>query len=169
MATLICRFAKGHSGDRKGDSPRKIIERGTVISVRLISVANSPVYRRTEKIYSVGQAIPRLGFKEIRNIITAITNKSLYETKNKKFRMLMEKLWMHSLVCAYASRLIAKKLRLVDEEQFFLMGLIHDIGKPPLLKFLSESISRNESLTMKDIMASVQKIHTTFGKDILEH
>ena len=147
------------------------LEKDAVISVRLISVANSPVYRGAEKIYSVKQAVPRLGFKEAQNIVTAIANKNLYETKNNQFKMLMEKLWLHSLGCGYCARIIAKKLRLRfgDAEQIFLMGLIHDIGKPPLLKAVSENIPKDESLPMNDIVASIQEVHTGFGKEILEH
>jgi HD-like signal output (HDOD) protein len=147
----------------------RVIEKDTVISIKLISVANSPMYRGTENIYSVKQAIPRLGFKETRSIVTAISNKSLYETKNEQFRMLMEKLWLHSLACAHGSKIIADKLRLADSEQLFIFGLVHDIGKPPLLKVLSEKISPNKSPTMTDIIASIQQVHTGFGKIILEH
>ena len=146
----------------------KVVEKDAVISVRLIFICNSPVYRGTEKFYSVGQAIPRLGFQETRSIVTAIANKSLYETKNVQFRMLMEKLWLHSLACGYASRAIAKKVKFRHAEQVFLMGLIHDIGKPPLLKVLGETLPQNELPPMADIIESIQKAHTAFGRDILD-
>lgn len=147
----------------------KVIEKDTVISIKLISVANSAVYRGTENILSVTQAIPRLGFKETLNIVTAISNKSLYETKNEQFSMLMEKLWLHSLACAYSSRAIGVKLRLPDAEHYFLMGLTHDIGKLPLFKVLGENIPHNESTNMNDVIASIQQVHTSFGRDILDH
>ncbi|GAI80193.1 unnamed protein product, partial [marine sediment metagenome] len=145
------------------------LEKDAVISIRLVSMANSPIYRAAEKIYSVKQAVPRLGFKETQNIVTAIANKNLYETKNNQFRITMEKLWQHSLGCAYCSRIIAKKLRFGDAEQIFMMGLLHDIGKPPLLKAVSENTPEDELLPMNDIVASIQEVHTDFGKEILEH
>jgi putative nucleotidyltransferase with HDIG domain len=146
----------------------KVVERDGVISIRLISLSNSPMYRGTEKIYAVKQAIARLGVKETRSIVTAIANRSLYETKNDRFRTLMQKLWLHSLACAYGSRAIAKMLGLRDIEKLFLMGLLHDIGKPPLLKILSETFDRNGSLEMADIIDSVQEAHTSFGGALLK-
>ena len=149
------------------DDIAEIVKRDAVISVRLISVSNSPLYRGTEKIDTVSQAIPRLGVKETQSIVTAIANKSLYKTENKEFKDLMEKLWLHSLACAFGSRSVAKKLMLGDVEKFFLMGLVHDIGKAPLLKVLTETFSQNESLNMSDVIAGIQEVHTSFGGALL--
>ena len=112
----------------------KVIEKDAVISVRLIAVANSPMYRGTEKIITIKQAIPRLGIKETQSIVSAIANKNLYQTKDIRFKILMEKLWLHSLVTAYASRAICKKIMISETETLFFMGLIHDIGKVLLFK-----------------------------------
>ncbi len=76
----------------KGEDLAKVIEKDAVISVRLISVANSPYYRGLEQITSVRTAISRLGEAETRNLVIAIANKSLYKTKHTQFRDLMERL-----------------------------------------------------------------------------
>jgi len=150
------------------DDLAKAIEKDGVISVRLISAVNSPLYRGTESIYTVKQAIPRLGVKETQSIVMAIANKSLYKTERVQFRMLMEKLWLHSLASAYCARSITKELRFEDLEKLFLMGLIHDIGKAPLLKMLTEAIPQEESLHMDDVIAGIQEFHTSFGGVLLK-
>ena len=144
------------------------IEKDPVISVRLIAVANSPIYRGTEKIQTVKQAIPRMGLKETQTVVTTIANKNLYKTNNEYFKKLMNKQWLHSLACAYGSRIIAKKLSLSDLEQYFFMGLIHDIGKAPLLKYLTELSSQNGDLNREDIIAGVQDFHSSFGGALLK-
>jgi HD-GYP domain-containing protein (c-di-GMP phosphodiesterase class II) len=106
----------------------QVIEKDPTISLRLISVANSPVYRGITEIRNVKTAIPRLGLKETLNIVLAIANKNLYESKNVKFKILMDKLWVHALASAYGAKVIAKHLKLDDLEKYFLMGLTHDIG-----------------------------------------
>jgi putative nucleotidyltransferase with HDIG domain len=146
----------------------RVIERDAAISIRLISVANSPLYRGAEKIYAVSRAIHRMGTKETRSIITAIANKSLYETKHKQFRMLMERLWLHSLACAYGSRSIAERLGVGDVEKLFLMGLLHDIGKPLLLKILTDTVPHSESSNMDQVVASIQEVHSSFGGVVLD-
>ena len=145
----------------------QVIEKDPTISLRLISVANSPVYRGISEIRNVKTAIPRLGLKETLNIVLAIANKSLYETKNVKYKILMDKLWVHSLACAYGSKLIAQTLKLDDLEKYFLMGLTHDIGKTLLLKAFSE-VSKGRSLNIDAIEANIQEAHIGLGSMLLK-
>jgi HD-GYP domain-containing protein (c-di-GMP phosphodiesterase class II) len=125
----------------------QVIERDPTISLRLISVANSPAYR---------------GITEL-----AIANKSLYETDNIKFKILMDKLWVHALACAYGSKLIAQTLKLADKEKCFLMGLTHDIGKILLLKTFTDA-SKVPSLSMDAVEANLQEAHIGLGSMLLK-
>ena len=145
----------------------QVIEKDPTISLRLISVANSAVYRGITEIRNVKSAIPRLGLKETLNIVLTIANKSLYETENVKYKILMDKLWVHSLACAYGSKLIAQTLKLDDLEKYFLMGLTHDIGKTLLLKAFSE-VSKGQSLSMDAIEANIQEAHIGLGSMLLK-
>ena len=144
-----------------------IIERDAVISVKLIAVANSPVYRGTERIQTVKQAIPRLGMKETQSIVTAIANKSLYSVKDTYFKTTMQKLWKHSLASAYMAGAIARELSLGDGDHYFFLGLIHDIGKVLLLKAFGDIYSHNRSMDIREIMDTIQDAHTSFGGTIL--
>jgi HD-GYP domain-containing protein (c-di-GMP phosphodiesterase class II) len=145
----------------------QVIEKDPTISLRLISVSNSPVYRGITEIRNVKTAIPRMGLKETLNIVTAIANKGLYESKNVKYKILMDRLWVHALACAYGSKLIAQTLKLDDLEKYFLMGLIHDIGKILLLNAFSE-VSRGKSLSMDAIEANLQEAHIGLGSMLLK-
>jgi HD-GYP domain-containing protein (c-di-GMP phosphodiesterase class II) len=146
----------------------KAIEKDAAISVKLISVANSPMYRGTERIVTVRDAVPRLGFKETQSIVSAIATKSLYEAKDRRYKDLMEKLWLHSLASAFAARCLAGKLPRAEKEKFFQMGLIHDIGKPPLLKLLSEADIPGEPLDIDAVVESIDEVHTGFGGGLLQ-
>ena len=147
----------------------EIVEKDAVISVRLISVANSPMYRAAEKIHTVIQAIPRLGIKETQNVISTIANKSVYSTKNPEFKKLMEDLWMHSLATAYIARIIAQKIAPKEMETYFLMGLTHDIAKALILRGLDLLVPQGNSLNMNELEQKLQEFHTGFGKTILKH
>ena len=142
------------------------IERDPVISLRLISIANSPAYRGIQEIRNVKEAIPRMGLKETLNIVIAIANKSMYETDRVRFRILMDKLWVHSLACAYGSRLIAEHLKLDDSEKFFLMGLVHDIGKSLLLKAFT-GIPQIKNTGFDVVQANIQQGHLSIGGVLL--
>jgi putative nucleotidyltransferase with HDIG domain len=143
-----------------------VIEKDPVISLRLISIANSPVYRGIQEIRNVREAIPRMGLKETLNVIIAIANKSLYETDRVQFRILMDKLWVHSLASAYSAKLIAEQLKLPDTEKFFLMGLVHDIGKSLLLKAFT-GMAQTKSINLDIIQANIQQGHLSIGGVLL--
>jgi putative nucleotidyltransferase with HDIG domain len=149
------------------DELAQVIEKDLVISLRLISVANSPIYRGVTEIRNVKSALPRLGLKETLNIVLAIANKSLYSTDKVQFRILMDKLWVHSLASAYGSKLIAQNLKLDDSDKFFLMGLTHDIGKILLLKAFTEA-SKDRKLNMNAITANIQEAHLSLGSLLLK-
>ncbi len=145
----------------------RVIEKDPVISLRLISVANSPVYRGVSEIKNVKSALPRLGLKETLNVVLAIANKSLYATDKVQFRILMDKLWVHSLATAYGAKIIAQNLNLEDSEKFFLMGLTHDIGKILLLKAFTE-VSKDKKLNMNAVTANIQEAHLSLGSLLLK-
>ena len=79
-----------------------------------------------------------MGAKETQSIVATIAGKGLYEVKDEIFRKLMEKLWKHSLASAFAARSLSELKRLGDDEKFYFMGLIHDIGKVLILKTLGD-------------------------------
>ena len=153
--------------DSTAEDVATVIERDPVISLRLLSVSNSPVYRGIQEIRNVKEAIPRIGLKETLSLIIAIANKSIYETEQVQFRMLMDKLWVHSLACAYGSKLIAEHLKLDDSEKFFLMGLVHDIGKSLLLKAFTET-PKIKRVNFDIIQANIQQGHLSIGGVLLK-
>lgn len=152
--------------DSTAEDVAAVIERDPVISLRLLSVSNSPVYRGIQEIRNIKEAIPRMGLIETLNLIIAIANKSIYETDQVQLRTLMDKLWVHSLACAYGSKLIAEHLKLDDSEKFFLMGLVHDIGKSLLLKAFSE-VPLTIKINFDLVQANIQQGHLSIGGVLL--
>ena len=139
-----------------------VLEKDPVLSLRLISVAKSPVYKGYGEVKTVQTAIPRLGFKETLSIVVAISNKSLYEVKHPQHRVLLDKMWVHSLAAAYAAKLIGQSLLLDDPEILFLMGLTHDVGKVILLRAFAD-IPQDKSMDTDVIMSAIQDAHQSVG------
>jgi putative nucleotidyltransferase with HDIG domain len=150
------------------DDLARVIENDAVISVRLISVANSAIYRGAEDITTVKKAIPRMGTNETQNIISSIANKSLYKSKNEHFQMMMERLWRHSLATATAAKIIVQRTVRSEPDKFYMLGLLHDIGKVLLLKAFSEIIPKAEDFNLAQIMDTIQSYHADFGGALLK-
>jgi len=145
----------------------KIIETDSVISLRLISISNSAVYRGTDKIQTVRQAVPRLGLKQTKGIVVAIANKGIYQTDNVERKEILEKMWLHALACAYASRMIGEKLKELNIDDLFLMGLTHDIGRVMLFKPLTDLLDKEMPFKVEEIMDSITEAHCELGGALL--
>lgn len=147
----------------------RAIERDAVISVRLIATANSPLYRGTTPVRTVKEAIPRLGIQEVRDVVFAIASKSLYEVKNDLLKRLFEKIWQHSLACAYCAKILAEKLSQKDTDKYFTVGLSHDIGKLMFLRFISNADFLKDVASVSDIIAYLDEINVSLSGVILRH
>lgn len=146
-----------------------VIERDAAISVKVLSTANSPFYRGDTQIESIRETIPRLGFKETRNLVLTIANKSLYQVKHKLFRRLLENLWKHSLACAHCAKAIAAEKGFPNEDNFYTIGLVHDIGKTILFRFLSDMASRDNPLNEEGIVSGTERYNGEMCHIILRH
>lgn len=158
-----------HTPDRSIDLLSDVIKKDAVISARLIAISNSPFFGGMEKSSTVKMAITRIGIEETYNQVLAIANKSIYNTKNLQLKSLLEKVWIHSLACGYTAKSIAEKIQDANAEQFFAMGIVHDIGKTILLKVFSESVSKKEALDIDEISESIQAFHSGISGVILRH
>ena len=154
--------------DATNDDIAAVIEKDAVISVKIISTANSSYYRGLSHIVTVKETIPRLGIKETQNLVLTIATKSLYNTKKKQFLKLLEKLWSHSLACAINAKAIAQELEFENGDDFFTIGLVHDIGQTMLIKILSEMTS-TKTFETNDIIDSSNDHAVELSEVILKH
>ena len=158
---------RGASLQEVGD----LLKQDAAISSKLIGVANSVYYRGVVESKTLGQAISRLGLNTTRQYVEAITNRSLYTTKNKKFVEFIEKLWEHSLSCAYASQLVSEVLGLNLPDDAFTLGLLHDIGKLVLLQIFGELETKGqlkEEVDRGELFNALDTHHGKFGSALLK-
>ncbi len=149
------------------DDLAKIVEKDAVMSAKLISIANSPLYKGSNIVTGVNAALLRLGMKETQTAISTVANKNLYASDKDSSKDLLKKLWMHSFACAAFGKLIAEELKAENPETVFLMGIIHDIGKLLLIKAV-EDISPDESFEKQELQIAIQEIHTSFGAALIK-
>jgi len=117
----------------------KIIYRDQGLASDVLKIANSVFYSGIRPAKTIQDATVRLGTKAIYNLVTALTQKQLYRTRNKKYGRWATPLWSHSLGAAIAARWLSLNLRRRQlAEEAFMAGLLHDIGKLILLKVLED-------------------------------
>jgi HD-like signal output (HDOD) protein len=116
----------------------RVISFDQVSSLKILKVANSPFYGFRGKIDTISQAVLYLGFDEIKNIVFALSILNLFAKDKNIMNFRPVDLWAHSIGVGIAARLIGEKLGERELENYFLAGIIHDIGKILFIEYLPE-------------------------------
>jgi putative nucleotidyltransferase with HDIG domain len=138
------------------------IGRDTALTARLLKIVNSPFYRFPSKIDTLSMAVTVLGTRQLRDLVIAAAIIKRFQSKiDSAFDI--EVFWCHSITTAIASRIIALKLMLANSERFFIVGLLHDIGKMVMyLTLPNESINLLKELDKAD--CDIDNVeHNIFG------
>jgi putative nucleotidyltransferase with HDIG domain len=106
-----------------------IIAKDQAIAARVIRLINSAFYGMGGKVASVQQAIVLLGLNTVKNLVLGVSVVKMFEDSAGSASMFdRQKFWMHTFACALGAKAIAKKINMREPEDFFLAGLLHDIG-----------------------------------------
>lgn len=98
------------------------------LTARLLRIVNSAYYSFPSKIETVSRAITIVGTEELTSLVTATSVlKSFGKGLNDIFDMNM--FWRHSIGAGVIARTLGAKRREQNVERFFVMGLLHDIGR----------------------------------------
>lgn len=144
----------------------KAVSADASIAARLLQVANSPLYRGTNAISTLQSAIARLGAPLVRNLVTSLILKQLFQSKSPALKERMQKLWEHSTQVAAISHVLARKFTRLKTDEAMLAGLIHDIGALPILVKVESTPELLQNTAALDEL--VDKLHASIGHLILE-
>ena len=117
-----------------GDARSGAKEVGNVLSEdpgmvsRMLKLANSSFYGLPRKVDTISQAVTLIGLAQVRDLVLAssvvATFKGLPETL-----VTMESFWQHSVATGLFARSLARQIRGVNVESFFVGGLLVDLGR----------------------------------------
>lgn len=131
------------------DELARVVSADPAVAARVLKISNSSFYGCQRQIQTLSHAIMMLGFNTLRSLVVAASVKQVY----KPYGLTEKMLWEHSFGAGLAARLIANGTRLLNEEEAFLGGLFHDIGKIIMSFFDSQQfqkvmeISYNEQIS----------------------
>ena len=115
-----------------GDVAR-IINLDTSLSARLLRIVNSPFYCFPQRVETITHAISIIGTEQLRDLALATSVISKFEGIDTD-QVDMNAFWRHSVGVGIASRVTALNCRQTNSERFFLLGILHDIGRLILLE-----------------------------------
>ena len=146
-----------------------VVETDSVISAKILSIANSAFYNTTSHINSIKEAVLRLGTHEIQTLAFTIANKSLYKAGNKLCTQLLEQLWYYSLATACNAGAIASYLKLVPSEKYFTIGMVHNIGQTLLLRVMGDMIKDSSKFSKEEVAITTARHAPKLSAMLLRH
>lgn len=151
----------------------KVISLDPVLTGQVLKLINSAYYSLVNKVTSLTRAIIMLGLNTVKNLAlsTAII-RSVGQTKKSK-ALPIKHFWAHSIGVGVMAKLLAieRGVDLGEREEYFVAGLLHDLGKIPFgdeyIEVLKET--RREQATLIETERAVMDIdHEQVGRMIAE-
>jgi putative nucleotidyltransferase with HDIG domain len=144
----------------------------------VMRLINSAYYSLPNQITSLVRAIIMLGINTVKNLALSTAILGTLGKAGDFQALNMEGFWRHSISVGVTAKLIATR-RNVDpklREEYFIAGLLHDIGKIPLNNKLAEDYVQAVSYTDREhvpLYQSEEQIllvnHAVVGKLIIEN
>jgi putative nucleotidyltransferase with HDIG domain len=129
--------------DTSANDLNRVISLDPVLTGQVLKLINSAYYAFQNKVTSLTRAIIILGLNTVKNLAlsTAVLD-SLGKTVSSK-GFTMDDFWTHSIGVGVTAKAFAKEKKVPpdDLEEFFVGGLLHDLGKIPLTNRFPEDYS----------------------------
>ena len=101
----------------------KIMQMDQAIATKTLMLVNSAFYGFRQQITSINKALVVLGMMKAKNIIMSLALKKMMTAQGSR------ELWEHSIKCAVAAEVLAKEYKVINPDDAFVIGFLHDIGK----------------------------------------
>jgi HD-like signal output (HDOD) protein len=118
-----------------------IISKDTALTARLLKIVNSSFFGFSSKVETISHAVTIVGMVQLRDLalVTAIINNFKGIPKDA---VNMQSFWRHSIAAGLAGRVIGVYLKEANPERFYVLGLLHDLGRLLLYLAIPEQMSR---------------------------
>jgi putative nucleotidyltransferase with HDIG domain len=147
----------------------KVVAQDPALSVRMLKIANSPIYGLRKEIDTITRAVALLGLDEIRNLVLTTTVGKAFDGISNNL-ITMHDFWHHSLYCGLLAQILAKKAGLKTSDTLFVAGLLHDIGQLVMFNRAPEKSSQ-AILMLTDTVADMdmhESERRVFGFDHMQ-
>ncbi|MFH2067602.1 MAG: HDOD domain-containing protein [Pseudomonadota bacterium] len=156
----------------------KIIETDAALTARILQIVNSAAFGLRQSISTVAAAVPYIGEKLI---VSLSINQSAPQVFNRPllgYESQRGELWEHGLRTAIAASALSSKSRKeIQAGVAYTAGILHDIGKSVLSKFLTgcspEMIKSIDDGQIHDFLEAEEKKtgvnHCEIGRELARH
>jgi putative nucleotidyltransferase with HDIG domain len=146
------------------------------LTTRVLKMVNSGYCGLPNQVSSVAQSISLLGRERFRHILIAAVLRDVFSSGPNNPAFSMQVFWQHSIKTAIIARELARQVREIEEpESMFTAGLLHDIGKLPLIDEFPERMLAAEEYMIQQrvdvLTAELNQVgftHTAVGETLMQ-
>lgn len=117
--------------DASPNELNKVISLDPVLTGQVLKLINSSYYSLVDKVTSLPRAITMLGMNTVKNMALSAAIIASVGPKGNTKGFSIHKFWAHSLSVGIAAKLFAglRDYDVMQREELFFAGLLHDLGK----------------------------------------
>nr|WP_319495227.1 HDOD domain-containing protein [uncultured Desulfobacter sp.] len=110
------------------DEVTQIISRDAALTAKLLTIIASPHVNLAKQVTTIKSAVVYLGLDTVRNIAISSSAMQFFKFSKVTDNFNINRFWYHSYKCAVLAQRIARESNKLNPDQYFLAGLLHDIG-----------------------------------------
>jgi HD-like signal output (HDOD) protein len=142
--------------DARASDVVRLLEQDEMLAGNVMRLISSPIYSGRASITSLHDAVVRLGFKVLRDMVFEVTLRNgVFDLP--EYAETVAQVQRHSTVTAYMARLVCSKAR-IDGDHAFLCGLLHDVGFAGVL-FALTHVEGEASPPLQQLWGDVDALH----------
>ncbi len=128
------------------------------LTIKILALVNSAYYGFSQQISSISIALSLLGMVKVKNIIVAVAMKPMMSNQGDK------ELWKHSMRVAAGCEYLANVTKIMDSDEAFIAGFVHDVGKL-VLHMSNEKLYTKVTEAVNDGADIIDAEHKYFDSD----
>ena len=168
LSTTVTKVMKVcNSPNASPNELNRVISLDPVLTGKLIKLVNSAYYGVACRITSLAHAIIMLGVNTVKNMVLATSILANLKMRSEVKRMPIDGFWAHSLCVGVTAKAIAKARQVpaMEQEEYFVSGLMHDMGKLPIMICFPEPYEQVLDQAAMDQVPLFEAERATFGFD----
>ena len=111
------------------------VAKDQAVSVQVLQLVNSSFYGFSQTVSSIKHAVVLLGLNAIRTLVSSSWVSGMMEGRSRGFHH-------HSMASARACYILSRTLGVGEPEEIGALGLLHDMGKVVMAKYLPEEFEQ---------------------------
>ena len=145
----------------------EIISKDISLTTEILKLVNSAYYGFPSQITTINKAMALLGLNKIKSLILSVAVKPMMMSYCGK------SVWEHSIRCAVGCQMITRSLGGAQNDEAFVMGLLHDVGKIVFEMYNKDGVKEvNRLVALGADRLTAEKMmfgftHTEIGKELV--